>query len=434
MYNNYPSDGSKKICTVIAVDIERSVCKCISDLGESLSDVRWLVPVGGTSGSGTSYHPIENTRVMVDISSGFPFIEGAIPNDSADAVRRPNVGRQDTDEEQIADYTTITAGDLTRSPGKPQDQRVGDILTTSDGGAIQGVLSSGTVINKASPLAQIVCSRYGDLVRIISRNYEHFTDVDETYKVSTRGRVFGLHNVFRNPTESRNEVPSYTRMEGDTLAAELVGKSYASYGASDFPETPEDNGIVVKEYTSSEAAVTSTSTMDVRGNRRTEITGTDGIKGGDGISEQIDGSQHMQKAVHTGETSHWWMNEDEFHWDSGDGVRITGRSQEGITLRARGGATIEMTNLGEIYLTAATNITVNNKEGNVTVLNEKGNVDVTLVEGDMVSTLMSGDLLADVTGDTVMSSSGKIDLMSGGDTSIAAGGNLILSGTVIQLN
>lgn len=443
MYNNYPSDGSKKICTVTAVDLKRAVCKCVSDLGEILSDVRWLVPTGGSDGHSSSTHPVERSKVLVDISSGFPFILGAILSESADSVRRPNVGRQDADEPQIADYTTISTGDLIRGPGTPRDQRVGDIINTTDGGGMQGVLSSGTVVNKASPLAQILCSRFGDTVRIVSRNFEHFTDLDETYKSSTRGRIFGLQNTFRNPTESRQEIPSLVRMEGDTLAAELVGKNYAQYTAEDFPDIPEDNGIVTKEYTASEGAVTSTHTRDVQGNERLEIVGVDKTVEGQGISEQKSGSQELYKAVHTGETSTWRMNEEEFHWDSGGGVLVTGRSQYGITMRARNGATIEMTNEGEIYLTAATNITINNKEGDVTILNEKGNVDVTLNEGNMTSTLKSGDMLsilesgnmmADVSGDSDLTTGGVIGMTSGGDTVIAAGGTLKLTGTTIQLN
>lgn len=428
MYNNYPSDGTKKICTVTAVDLTRAVCKCISDLGEILSDVRWLVPTGGADGMGASVHPVEKSRVLVDISSGFPFILGAILTESADAVRRPNVGRQSTDEPQIADYTTIQTGDLIRGPGTPRDQRVGDILNTSDGGAIQGVLASGTVINKASPLAQIVCSRYGDVVRIVARNHEVFTDVDEMYKASVRGRIFSLQNTFRTPLESRNEVPSFVRMEGDTLAAELVGKGYANYTDEDFPETPEDNGVVVKEYTAREGSVTSTYTQDVDGVTRKEITG------GEGISEQIDTSSKLEKSIHTGETASWHMDENEFHWDSGGGVLIEGKSLEGITMRARNGSTIEMTNEGEIYLTAATNIYVNNKEGNVSILNEKGDVNVVVQEGNMSAEVQAGDLTADVSGDTLLSTQGALDIMSGGDTKITAGGAVILTGTTIQLN
>ena len=353
MYNNYPSDGTKKICTVTAVDLTRAVCKCISDLGEVLTDVRWLIPTGGTDGGNSSYHPVENSKVFVDISSGFPFILGSLLNEGTTDVRRPNIGRQDTDEPQIADYTTISVGDLIRGPGTPRDQRPGDILNTSDGGALQGVLSSGTVINKASPLAQIICSRYGDLVRVVARNYERFSDVDEEYKVSVRGRVFSLMNTYRTPTESRNEVPSFTRLEGDVLAAELVGKNYASYKADDFPEVPEDDGIVVKEYTSKEGVVTSTLTEDIEGNVHREIIGEDAQLGGVGSSEQDDGSRQLSKSVLSGDTSTWHMNEDEFFWDSGDGVQITGRSQYGIIMKARDGVLVELKNNGDLNITAA---------------------------------------------------------------------------------
>lgn len=400
MYNNYPSDGTKKICTVTAVDLTRAVCKCISDLGENMTDVRWLVPTGGTDGMSSSHHPVENSRVLVDISSGFPFILGAILNEGTTAVRRPNVGRQSIDEPQIADYTTISVGDLIRGPGTPRDQRPGDILNTTDGGAIQGVLGSGTVINKASPLSQITCSRYGDLVRIVARNHEILTDVDETYKASVRGRVFSLQNTFRTPEESRTEVPSFTRMEGDVLAAETVGKIYATYKQDNFPEIAEDDGVVLKEYTYVLGEVTSTFVEDTEGSTYRNVTGVDRVLGGTGESEQTSGSRQLKKEIKSGNTSTWHMNEDEFFWDSGAGVRVTGRSDYGIILKARDGVLIEMTNDGRLSITAST-------------------ADVTIRESSTVDcpiTTWTGDV--DFIGDVTVDGNQKISGTLGVSTSV----------------
>lgn len=273
MYNNYPSNGTKKICTVTAVDLTRAVCKCISDIGEILTDVRWLIPSGGTDGNSSSHHPVENSKVLVDISSGFPFILGAIPNEGTSDVRRPNIGRQSVDEPQLADYTTIKAGDLVRGPGTPRDQRPGDLINTTDGGAIQGILSSGTVINKASPLSQLICSRYGDLVRVVARNYERFSDVDKEQKVSIRGNVYTRDDLFRDPVKSRAEIPNVVRYTGNVRAAEAIhlvedegyetensdGEAvhkkytYASIPVDSFPEIPEDDLITDKTYVYNDA-------------------------------------------------------------------------------------------------------------------------------------------------------------------------------------
>lgn len=304
MQNNYPSDGSKKLATVTAVDITRAVCKCVCDDGEVMADVRWVVPMGGADGFGASYHPIENSRVLVDLSSGFPFILGAILTESARLVTRPNIGRQSANEPQIADYTTIPVGDLIRGPGTPTDQRVGDAVITSEGGGIHGVLASGTVINKASPLAQMICSRYGDLVRIVARNHEVFTDVDKDQKVSIRGSLYTRNDLFRDPVKSRAEVPNVVKYTGNVQAAELIQAveelgyeledeegnvthhkyTYASIPLEEFPAIPEDDFIVEKTYVFNNEVPAeggprvpvSTSTRDVEGSEVDNIQVTDG--------------------------------------------------------------------------------------------------------------------------------------------------------------
>lgn len=427
MYNNYPSDKSKKICTVTAVDITRKVCKCISDLGEIMSDVRWLIPVGGTDGSGSSCSPMENSKVLVDISTGFPFILGSIHNESADIVRRPNIGRQDVDEPVIADYTTITTGDLVRGQGTPRDQRVGDILNTTDGGAIQGVLSSGTVINKASPLAQILCSRYGDLVRVVSRNNEHFTDVDKTIKTSIRGSLYTRNDLYRDPVRSRDEVPSMVRYSGNVQAAELIedvasagytddndvhhAYTYASIPVSLFPNIPEDNYIVEKEYiynnsTSENPRVpVSISDTSIEGEYTHKIQTTDksiysyytwnNSSKGTSFTNPDDESAHRQDAVsettmvrttddvhisndsqtsieHSknvqgGDKTNWRMNETEFHWGVLDDTILIHGNSDGIVINVA----------GNVIITAGSNgdITVTNT-GDTSITTD-GNLDVT---------------------------------------------------------
>lgn len=269
MQNMYNSTGTLKIATVIAVDLRRKICKCLSDTGEILGEVRWVVPMGGTDGNGMSVHPIENSRVLVDTASGFPFIIGSIPNDGTDEVRRPNIGRQDVDEEDIADYSIVDMGDLIRDPGTPRDQRPGDNLFTSDGGGILGLLQSGTAVIKSSPLAQIISSRFGDLVRVVSRNWEHYTELDSDVKASIRGKTFRIRDLFRSPDRARESIerdedgnivepeepfvekPSMVHYEGDVMWGETIGRTYASYKEADFPTEPlipEDEKLIDKKY------------------------------------------------------------------------------------------------------------------------------------------------------------------------------------------
>lgn len=408
----------------MAVDIVRKVCKCLSDSGEILSEVKWVVPMGGTDGNGLSVHPIENSRVLVDTASGFPFIVGAIPADGTKDVVRTNIGRQSVSEEDIADYSTVSMGDIIRGPGTPLDQRPGDNVFTSDGGGILGLLRSGTSIVKSSPLAQMVTSRFGDLVRVVSRNWEHYTDVDETYKTSIRGKVYSMRNLFRTPEKSRAEEPSKVRYEGDVAMGETIGKGYAKYLEDDFPAEPgipEDADKILKEYTLNDAnEVTSTHTQSIDGNmHRTIVVPDDSsssvqnetasqfdetITTGESNSVQTDTAAELKKSVTGGIKTNWWMNENEFHWDVNEGGTFITGDADGVVINVEGNVVITCSAGGDLTIT------------------NTGNTEVT-TGGTMGITAKDTTFnLANCTFDT------------SGTTTFNSGGNFVVSAPTIQLN
>ena len=452
MFNNYPSNGTKKICTVTAVDLTRAVCKCISDIGEILTDVRWLIPAGGTDGTSSSYHPVENSKVLVDISTGFPFILGAILNESTTDIRRPNIGRQSVDEPQIANYTTIKSGDLVRGPGTPRDQRPGDLVNTTDGGAIQGILSGGTVINKASPLAQLICSRYGDVVRVVARNYERFSDVDKEQKVSIRGRVYTRDDLYRDPTKSRREIPNVVRYTGNVQAAEAIHNieeegyeeeienedgetetvhkkyTYANIPVDSFPEIPEDDFIADKTYVYNDVEPAegepripvSTSTLDIEGaivnkiqtveediymdhniNNSEENTS---FTTPDSQSTSHQRAEEHKKEVLQGLKTNWWMNENEFQWDVNDSGTFIRGDADGVIINVE----------GKVVITCGS-------DGNLTIENT-GNTEIA-TEGTMTVGAMNTEFnLANCTFNT------------SGTTEFNSSGNFKVTAPVIMLN
>lgn len=404
MKNTYNSTGTKKICTVMAVDIKRKVCKCLSDSGEILSEVRWVVPMGGTDGNGLSVHPVENSRVLVDTASGFPFIIGAIPADGTSDIVRQNIGRQSVVEQDISDYSTVDMGDIIRGPGTPLDQRPGDSVFTSDGGGVLGLLQSGTAVIKSSPLAQIVTSRFGDLVRVVSRNWEHFTDVDETYKASIRGKVYSMRNIFRSPEKSRSEEPSKVRYEGDVAMGETLGKGYASYKEADFPAEPsilEDADKIVKEYTiDDDNAKTSTYTQSIEGDLHRTINTADGTS----RSTQDESAIELKKSVQGGLGTNWWMNESEFQWDVDGGETFIKGSANGVVINIK----------GEVVITCT-------PEGVLSVVNT-GNTEIN-----------TGGTLSVTAKDTSFDLA-NCEFNTSGTTTFNSAGNFVVSAPTIQLN
>lgn len=404
MQNTYNSTGTQKVCTVMAVDIIRKVCKCLSDSGEILSEVKWVVPMGGADGNGLSVHPVENSRVLVDTASGFPFIVGAIPADGTRQVTRPNIGRQSVSEADIADYSTVSMGDIIRGPGTPSDQRPGDNVFTSDGGGILGLLQSGTAVIKSSPLAQIITSRFGDLVRVVSRNWEHFTEVDETYKTSIRGKVYSMRNIFRTPEKSRSGEPSKVRYEGDVAMGETIGKGYAQYQEGDFPtspDIPDDSDKILKEYTlDDDNEITSTYTQSIEGHISNTINTPDGSSSS--TSEYT--STELKKSVEGGIKTNWWMNESEFQWDINDGGTFIKGDANGVVINVEGSVVIECSSSGDL------------------TINNTGNTEIT-----------TGGTMGITAKDTTFNLD-NCTFDTSGTTTFNSGGNFVVSAPVIKLN
>jgi hypothetical protein len=322
-----------------------------------------------------------------------------------------------------ADYTTGTGSqNFVCGPGTPKDQRVGDQITTGESGLF-GLLRGGTFIAKSSPLAQMVLSRFGDLGRLITRNFEHFTDMDSTYKVSIRNKLYSLREVFRTPERSRGEQPSLIRYEGDVAMAETIGKGYAAYTSEDFPADPlipEDVNMVVKEYTyNDEDKITSTYTQEITGyTYRQVVEGDDSststkketslqydelITTGESESYQQDTAQEIRKEIHGGAQTNYWMNETDFHWDVNEGKVFINGNADGVVINVDGQVVINCS-----------------ADGNLTVTNT-GNTQIDTTGTLNVSAANTTFDIADTTFNT-------------GTCTFNCGGNFVVSAPTIQLN
>lgn len=401
MINQYSSTNSSRMATVVAVDLQGGTCKCLGDQGEYYTDVTWTVPTGGSDGIGADGHPQENNRVLVDTSTGSPIIVGTLLSPNTNPVPRMAISKQGEVAGGEADYTTGTGSqNFVCGPGTPKDQRVGDQITTGESGLF-GLLRGGTFIAKSSPLAQMVLSRFGDLGRLITRNFEHFTDMDSTYKVSIRNKLYSLREVFRTPGRSRGEQPSLVRYEGDVAMAETIGKGYAAYTAENFPTDPlipEDVNMVVKEYTYDDSdTITSTYTQEITGYTYRQIVA------GESSTVQTSTSQEIRKEVRGGAQTNYWMNETDFHWDVNEGKVFINGNADGVVINVDGQVVINCS-----------------ADGNLTVTNT-GNTQIDTTGTLNVSAANTTFDIADTTFNT-------------GTCTFNCGGNFVVSAPTIQLN
>jgi hypothetical protein len=210
--------------TVIAVDSKRFVCKVMTDFKQFYDGVPWASNVFDT--------PVFNDRVRVDNVQGYPIITCILSRVGTPSGFTPNI---DTGEGiDTGNYSTLGRG-LVIEPNKPEDLVSGDKIVSNEMGGVYGLLKGGTFIARASKLAQILLSKYDDLVRIVGRNYELFTDTFADYAVSVRGRIYRYIGYGDTLENSRGDIHKYQEYYGDVALGQFLGGSYYGVDSGTYP-------------------------------------------------------------------------------------------------------------------------------------------------------------------------------------------------------
>lgn len=124
-------------------------------------------------------------------------------------------------------------GDRMRGGGAtPEDQVPGDLTTTNDRGGVVGLLRSGSFIAKVSPLAQIFMSKFDDLIRVVSRTFERFSDAVMRVEVNNKGKVYQYTEYYRSSESSIDGVADYYEVVGHVEAGEEARDNYLEVDVS----------------------------------------------------------------------------------------------------------------------------------------------------------------------------------------------------------
>lgn len=205
---------------VLNVDPVAFVCSVKTINGKILQDVKWLLPTGGFSETGMHVSPNVQDRVLISTALGYPLILGCIPrlgtyngelHTITGASPAPDLG---TD--------AVTSGATSPDASRPVDFVPGDFMYTARGGSLIAVLSSGLAVLKASTLSQIVLSKFEGLVRVVTRNYQRFSDASSRVSTNMKGRLyewFGADWLFANNQQGNER---YNEVYGDVAAGEVL--------------------------------------------------------------------------------------------------------------------------------------------------------------------------------------------------------------------
>lgn len=319
---------------VAGVDLKRHECKIRTDYGQTINGVRWLKNAGGSNSYGDNTTPSEQDRIMVmRMPNNQHWILGYIPTTTNINNRStgPAIGKQGVLQEELSDYSVAQSKSISGDQSSPTDQRVGDWTRTSHGGGMIGLLRAGTVLMKASSTSMLMLSPFDDLGRLVTRNWEHFTDVDSTRKISSGGAVSMSHEVYRTSSQARNEQPSFKEVRGGESA---VG----------------DGGAVARRTTYDDGGVQTSQQTEYINGRKHQIVETGGSK----VETDTTITGHFTK-VHGGDTTYFNMNESSIHFDVGEDVKVDA-NKEGIVIDVAGQGKLTIPRSGAITMECQSNM------------------------------------------------------------------------------
>lgn len=268
---------------VTSVDVTNHNCKVVSNLGHNLNYVKWMIP-SNSAGRGTDTNtPRVGDKVVIDFRLGYPLIigylprlGGTIPGESStfshpitySSETRPDTGSFGPENDTV---------DI--NPGVPKDFVPGDKVLTTEGGNMLSLLRNGTTFLRAAPLSQLILSKYDDLVRIVSRNYDLFTDLGAEVVASIRGRTYKFLGAAKKSWMSRRDLYQYKEYLGDVALGELKGNDYDLLDLSQLPaESTVIKKVVIQNYLPSgepDGATTYVLTMDLSGKITQTVTKKD---------------------------------------------------------------------------------------------------------------------------------------------------------------
>lgn len=319
---------------VAGVDLDRHECKVRSDGGQTITGVRWLKNAGGSNSYGDNSAPAEQDRVMIMTLPGKQhWIMGYVPLSTHVDVRStgPAIGKIGDVPEPLANFSVAQSDTVAGDQSHPADQRVGDWTRTSHGGGMIALLRSGTVIHKASPTASLMLSPFDDLGRLVTRNWEHYTDVDSVRKVSSGGAVSSVHEVFPTSARARSELPSMREIRG---GADAVG----------------DAGGIARRVTFDDGGTMTSQQTEYANGRKHEIVQT----GGSTVESDTTITGKFTK-VHGGDTTYFNMNETSVHFDVAEDIKVDA-TKDGIIIDAGGQAKITIPRAGKIVVECASDM------------------------------------------------------------------------------
>ena len=251
--------------TVTEVDATRKFCKVKTMSGQNLDAVKWLYSSGGSSRGGDRSTPRLGDAVVIHNGLGYPLIIGYLPR----IAGGDNIFSSPIDVgEQLVDTGNFSYGsnDVRPDQNAPKDMVSGDRIIGSEGGGFIALLRAGSVLLRSSRLAEIFVCKWDDLVRVVSRNWEHFTDLSSDTIKHIGGRLYRYTGYANNVGEGLSENYKFNQYWGDVSLGEK--------GKADYINIQDGAGPAQDDRIYKEEIVTGSGASDtLRYTREIHLTG-----------------------------------------------------------------------------------------------------------------------------------------------------------------
>jgi hypothetical protein len=210
-------------------------------------------------------------RVVITYGLGYPLITGFLPTPQGEENAFPITIDSGQPIVDTGDYSAV-AGVIKGDANKPQDLLNGDHVLASEGNAVLALLRGGSVLLKSSALAQIFMSRLDDVIKVVSRNFEHYTDVSSDIVKNLKGRIYRYIAYTNDFAKAKEEDYKYHLYYGDTALAEAVKTDYLVTPGS----LPAINTTLFKEQVTADGVEVMHRTVKEDGSEEVVVTGSGG--------------------------------------------------------------------------------------------------------------------------------------------------------------
>jgi hypothetical protein len=207
--------------------------------GQILPDVQWMLPSGGSGRGADRVTPSMGDRVVLSYGLGYPIILGFLPKPQSGEFASLSIS---SGEQSIDTGLYGPSSDTYGDKSKPKDLISGDRILSTVGGSFLALLRGGSTVIRAGRGAEMLMSNLTGLVRIVSRNWAHFTDLSSDVIRNYKGRLYRYTGYSKDFLKAKSEDYNLHFHYGDVALSETAKTNYDSYTG-----TPTSTSIIYKE-------------------------------------------------------------------------------------------------------------------------------------------------------------------------------------------